>query len=116
MIRTEELTLFDQVNGVDRDRLEESLRAIYGPAVYTDYQQAQLLYAYPSAETPPPANSEIVLLGEVLEGDRYAYWLELAANPQGVVYSGRAIVFLKEDLPLLRRYLTGFNGFPEIGS
>lgn len=107
VIRTEELTLFDQIDEVDRDRLEESLRVIYGPEIYTDYRQAELLYAYPLADAPPSPNPNLVLVGEVLEGDRYAYWLELAANPEGVVYSGRATVFLKEDLPLLRRYLVG---------
>lgn len=108
VIRTEQLTLFDGIDGVTRNRLEESLRAIYGAAVYTDFQQAQPLYYYPQSEESFHTGSQAaVFQGEVWEGQNYAYWLELTSTPQGVVNSGRITVFLKEDLPRLRRQLTG---------
>ena len=106
IIRTEELALFDMVNGITPYRLEESLRAIYGPAIYQDYAQAQKVYVYPNTNTVGRAVNRATpllaaLQGEVREGDRYAYWLEIARRADGFAYSGKLTVFLREDLPKL---------------
>ena len=106
IIRTEETSFFDLRNGVTRDRLQEALRVIYGPTVYQDYAQAKTLYAYPTQKNLDQAvNRDTPLLaalqGEVREGDRYAYWLEIARQPNGFAYTGKIIVFLRDDLPKL---------------
>ena len=109
-IRTEEISLFDIINGVTPTRLQESLRVIYGPVIYQDYAQARVLYAYPDQKAlNQSTNRDTPLLGalqgEVREGDRYAYWLELARRPAGAPYTGKMTVFLKEDLPKLEAEL-----------
>lgn len=110
IIRTEETSFFDLQNGVTRDRLQETLRVIYGPAVYQDYAQAKTLYAYPTQKNLDQAvNRDMPLLaalqGEVREGDRYAYWLEVARQKNGFAYTGKIIVFLRDDLPKLEAEL-----------
>lgn len=103
-IRTEEISLFDMINGVSRERLEESLRVIYGPGVYQDYAQARVVYAYPERATSPAD-----LQGEVREGDRYGYWLEITRQSNGKAYIGRMVVFLRDDLPKLEAELRQRN-------
>lgn len=105
LIRTERFSFFDLINGVDSNRMEESLREIYGPAIYVDYRRALPLFSYPNSDTTVSVNPEVLLQGEVREGDLYAYWLEIASDETGVAYSGRMAVFLKEDLPKLLEQL-----------
>lgn len=110
VIRTEELSLFDMINGITRDRLEESLRAVYGTTVYQDFAQARVVYAYPQApQLDEAVNAKTPVLaalqGEVREGDQYAYWLEIARRPNGFAYTGRVSVFLRTDLPKLETEL-----------
>jgi len=107
IIRTEELTLFDMVNGITRTRLEESLRSIYGPAIYQDYATARPVYTYPTADKIGRSVNRAepllaALAGELRQGDRYAYWLEVARRPDGFAYSGKLTVFVLEDLPKLQ--------------
>ncbi|EKQ67408.1 hypothetical protein OsccyDRAFT_3671 [Leptolyngbyaceae cyanobacterium JSC-12] len=110
VIRTEELALFDMIKGITFFRLEEALRAIYGPAIYQDYAQATKVYNYPTQGVIGQAiNRNTPLLaatqGEVRAGDRYAYWLEITRRPDGFAYAGRLTVFLREDLPKLEAEL-----------
>jgi len=110
IIRTEELMMFDMIQGITLFRLEEALRSIYGPTIYQDYAQARRAYSYPTADVTGRAiNRNTPLLaatqGEVREGDRYAYWLEITRRPDGFAYSGRLTVFLREDLPKLETEL-----------
>lgn len=110
VIRTEEISLFDMMNGVTRERLEESLRVIYGPTVYQDYAQARVVYRYPDpAAVSRATNRDTPLLaalqGEVREGDRYAYWVETTRQQPGAAYTGRMTVFLRTDLPKLEAEL-----------
>lgn len=110
VIRTEEISLFDIMNGVTRERLEESLRVIYGPTVYQDYAQARIVYRYPDqAAVSRATNRDTPLLaalqGEVREGDRYAYWVETTRQQPGAAYTGRITVFLRADLPKLEAEL-----------
>ncbi len=107
-IRSEKIELFDIINGVTRERLEESLRVIYGPDLYRDYREAQPVYTYPNANTfRQSRNSPLLtfLEGELRQGDRYAYWVEVARNPAGVNYSGRITVLLPEDVAGLEAQL-----------
>jgi hypothetical protein len=110
IIRTEELSLFDMINGVTPDRLEESLRAIYGPLVYQDYAQARVVYAYPTERNLNAAVNHktpvlAALQGELREGNQYAYWLEIARRNDGFAYTGKLTVFLRSDLPKLETEL-----------
>jgi len=104
IIRTEKITLVDTVDGVTRDRLEESLRAIYDATIYNDYRRAEVLQRYPSNEVFL-GNANTVRVGELKVGDRFAYWVELVATPEGFASSGSMTVFLKADLPELQEQL-----------
>ena len=106
IIRSERLTLFDMQNGVTQERLKESLRAIYGLEVSQDFDRAQVLYTYPSEVTIQQAiaqNNPLLasLQGELRRGSRYAYWLEVAQTPEGLAYSGRVTLLLRDDLDTL---------------
>ncbi len=110
IIRTESFTLFDMINGVTQPRLEESLRAIYGPAIYQDYSRAQAIYTYPSRSDLAQAQNQkaplmAALQGELRSGDRYAYWVEIAQTKEGYAYSGQITVFLKQDIDKLEAEL-----------
>jgi len=82
-IRYERLAMYDAINGMSFQRLHESLRVIYGYDIYQDFNQAQVVYDYPSqgeinsarfAKTP----IKEALQGQLRIGDRYAYWIEVA--------------------------------------
>jgi len=110
IIRSERLTLFDMQNGVTQERLKESLRAIYGSDIYQDFDRAQVLYTYPSEITIQQAVAQknpllASLQGELRRGSRYAYWLEVAQTAEGLAYSGRFTVFLRDDLDKLEAEL-----------
>jgi hypothetical protein len=109
-VRSESLSLFDVRNGVTQNRLHESLRAIYGVEIAQDFDRAQVIYAYPSeAKIQQAVQQEqpqlAALQGELRQGRRYAYWLEIAQTPAGLAYSGRLTVFLLEDLAKLEAEL-----------
>jgi hypothetical protein len=107
-IRTERFMLVDLINPITSERIEESLREIYGLAVFQDYRQATVLFRYPNPEAAGSATvNDPLLQGEVRAGERFAYWQEIAYNPDGVAQSGQMVVFLNEDLPGLRRRLLG---------
>lgn len=106
IIRSESIALFDTVYGVSQQRLEESLDIIYGPDLYQDYQQAAVVYQYPTPETLARAdqfNRPLLRLakGEVRQGDRFAYWVEVVQTPDGLAQNGQITIFLLEDLPNL---------------
>ncbi|WP_017300157.1 hypothetical protein [Nodosilinea nodulosa] len=107
-IRTERFSLVDYANPITPDRLDESLRAIYGQALFNDYRQAEVLMRYPprGARTTPTDNPNLVLRGEVREGEQFAYWQEIAYDRAGNAYLGRMAVFLKADLPALQAQLS----------
>ena len=100
VIRTERFTLVDHANDITVDRLEESLRLIYGPQIFNDYRQGTILFEYPTEMVAD--NPNLNLVGAVRSGERFAYWYELAYSESGTAYLGRMAVFLKEDLPQLR--------------
>ncbi|PSR19600.1 hypothetical protein C8255_01655 [filamentous cyanobacterium CCP3] len=106
-IRTERFSLVDYANPIDSDRLNESLRAIYGQEIFNDYRQGTVLMRYPErGRRPAPTdNPNLFLRGEVREGERFAYWQEIAYDRSGTAYLGRMVVFLKDDLPALQAQL-----------
>jgi hypothetical protein len=106
LIQSEQISFYDMINGVTPERLTESLRVIYGPAIYQDYQRANLVYAYPTPATIDLARRQnrpmlIARQGELLLGDRFAYWLEVTRTENGKAFNGRITVFLPEDLDKL---------------
>jgi hypothetical protein len=109
-IRTERMTMFDAVNGITLQRLEESLRVIYSLDVYQDYNDAQIVYQYPNQSainTARLAKTPIreALQGELRVGDRYGYWIEIAQPKQGKAITGKITVLLKADLDKLETEL-----------
>lgn len=110
IIINERIELFDAISGVTRERLEETLRSIYGADIYQDYQQAQVAYAYPTFSTITQARSQSTplkeeLRGELRVGNRFAYWVEVAQPRTERPISGRMMVFLKSDLDKLETEL-----------
>ncbi|PZU99490.1 MAG: hypothetical protein DCF32_18645 [Leptolyngbya sp.] len=107
-IRSERFSLSDHANPITVDRLDESLRAIYGQEIFNDYRQATVMLRYPArgARPAPTDNLNLVLRGEVREGERFAYWQEIAYDRAGNAYLGRMAVFVKDDLPALQTQLT----------
>jgi hypothetical protein len=107
-IRTERFSIVDYANPITIDRLDESLREIYGQEIFNDYRQATVLLRYPARGARPAVgdNPNLVRRGEVREGDRFAYWQEIAYDRAGTAYLGRMAVFLIDDLPALQAQLT----------
>jgi hypothetical protein len=109
-IRSERITFYDKINGVTLNRLKESLRVIYGPTIYQDFEQARVVYDYPVPETVDLARRQNLPLlaqqqGKLLLGERYAYWLEVTQTESGKAYNGQLTLFLKEDLDKLETEL-----------
>ncbi|NEQ25148.1 MAG: hypothetical protein F6K28_39920 [Microcoleus sp. SIO2G3] len=103
IIRSEQITFFDMINGVTRDRLEAALRSIYGVEIQQDFAAAPVVYQYPTPQALSQAQNQnapllAALQGEVRQGDRYAYWVELAQTRNGISYSGQISVFDKNAL------------------
>ncbi len=111
VIRSEQIKLFDIINGVTRSRLEESLRSIYGPEIMRDYATAKRVYAYPTAATVARSQgknaSSILwaLQGELRQGKKYGYWIEVLQNGKGSANSGQVTVFELQSLPKLEQDL-----------
>lgn len=110
IIRTERIELFDAINGVDRERLEKSLRTIYGLDIYQDFRRSQVIYSYPSDATLKLSITQnkpnlAARRGEVRSGNRYAYWIEVAQPQTGKSVTGTIMILLKEDIDRLETYL-----------
>jgi hypothetical protein len=104
------MTFYDQINGVTPERLRESLRAIYGSAIYQDFEQATVVYNYPVPQTLDLARRRNRLLdtarqGELRLGGRYAYWMEVTQTDTGKAFNGQLTIFLKEDVAKLEAEL-----------
>lgn len=109
-IRSERLSMYDAINGMSFERLEESLRVLYGLDIYQDFRRAQVIYEYPSQSTVNSARFaktpiREALRGELRVGDRYAYWVEIAQPKNGKAFTGQITVLLKSDLNKLEAQL-----------
>ncbi len=106
-IRNERLAMYDAINGMTLERLQDSLRIIYGLDIYQDFNRAQVVYQYPNEgrinsarlEKTPVAEA---LRGELRLGDRYAYWVEVAQPREGKAFVGQMTVLLKTDIGKLK--------------
>ncbi len=110
IIRSETLSLFDMRNGVTLARLRESVRSIYGLDIAQDFAQSAIVKSYPTEarieEAVTEQNAQIASQqGELRQGERFAYWLEIAQTENGKAYSGQLTVFLLDDLEKLRSEL-----------
>jgi hypothetical protein len=110
VIRSERFTMYDAINGMTLERLQESLRVIYSLDIYQDFKRAQVLYEYPdqsAINSARMAKTPIreALKGELRVGDRYAYWLEVAQPRNGKAFTGQMTVLLKSDLDKLEAEL-----------
>ena len=112
LIRSEQIRFFDIINGVTRSRLEESLRSIYGPDIMRDYAMAKRVYAYPTVamlQRSQAKNASPILRalqGELRQGKKYGYWVELLQNGKGSANSGQITVFELDSLPKLEQELS----------
>lgn len=104
MVRSEKFTLVDLTNGVTIERLEDSLRNLYGAEVFADYRRAESVLVY-SPSRVEDRGTERAIRAQVLEGDLYAYVIEIIPNLDGSVHTGSVSVMLKEDVPALRTAL-----------
>ncbi len=103
LITSERFAFFDMINGVTIERLEETLRTIYGSNIDQDYQNAQVTYTYPTPETLELARRQGLPLlasqqGELRLGENFAYWIEVTNTDTGIAYNGHLQILLKEDL------------------
>ncbi|HTL89697.1 MAG TPA: hypothetical protein VL134_09865 [Leptolyngbya sp.] len=110
IIRSETLSLFDMRNGVTLNRLGEAVRSIYGVDMAQDFERATIVKTYPTEAKIQAAvteqNAQIAAQqGELRQGERFAYWLEVAQTENGRAYSGQLTVFLLDDLDKLRSEL-----------
>ncbi|WP_017304158.1 hypothetical protein [Spirulina subsalsa] len=106
IIRSQSFFIYDQINGVSIERLEQSLRDIYGVNIYRDYDRADTVLYYPTSEALEMSRrlnlpGVYAKQGELRVGVRYAYWVELNRDQEGNSHSGKMTIFLKADLDKL---------------
>lgn len=113
LVRSERIHFFDVTNGVSLQRLSEALRTIYGVNVYQDFAAARLVYDYPDINTLNRATRQGLEIlasqeGKLLEGDRFAYWVEIVKTSPDSDFAnqGQITILLKEDLPSLQNRLS----------
>ncbi|MGC1396180.1 MAG: hypothetical protein WA828_18115 [Coleofasciculaceae cyanobacterium] len=114
-IRSERLSFYDAINGVTLERLKESLRVIYGLELYQDFERARIVYVYPSPATVDLSRRQNLPLlaaqqGQLLLGERFAYWLEVTKNDKDKALNGEITVFMKEDLEKVQTELRSREG------
>ena len=102
--------MYDAVNGMSLQRLQESLRVISGLDIYQDFQQAQVIYNYPNQSAIHSARFARTRIREAVRGklrlgERYAYWVEVAQPNEGKAFTGQMTVLLKKDLDKLEAEL-----------
>ncbi|MEL6602965.1 MAG: hypothetical protein AAFP20_07030 [Cyanobacteria bacterium J06614_10] len=104
LVRSEKFTLVDIVRGVSLPRLEDSLRSLYGAEIYADYRRAQSVIVY-SPGRPEDRGTSQALRSHLLEGERFAYLIELLPNADGNIQTGAVTVMLREDVPAIQEGL-----------
>jgi hypothetical protein len=110
IVRSERINLFDMINGVTPNRLQESLRSIYGLEIYQDFQQARVIYSYPNPEMVQQARTLTLPLQEALKGElrlgsRFAYWVEFPQPQEGRPIMGKITILLRRDIDKLEAEL-----------
>ncbi|MGB2926758.1 MAG: hypothetical protein WBB82_15775 [Limnothrix sp.] len=113
LVRSEKLHFFDVTNGVTVGRLTEALRTVYGVNIHQDFARAREVYSYPDINTLNRAKRENLPIlaaqqGRLLEGDRFAYWVEVVKSNQQTDFAtrGHITVLEKGDLAALENQLS----------
>ncbi|MEL6814159.1 MAG: hypothetical protein AAFP03_05010 [Cyanobacteria bacterium J06598_3] len=101
VVRSERFTLVDIISGVSIERLEDSLRTLYGAEVYADYRRSQTVLVYSGDRTEERGTAQ-ASRAQLLEGELYAYLVEVMPNDNGIIETGAVSVMLKEDVPAFR--------------
>lgn len=70
-IRSTRLTMYDGINGITFQRLQESLRVIYGLDIYQDFNNAQVVYEYPNQSAINSARMARTPIREALPTDAH---------------------------------------------
>ncbi len=109
-IRSERMTFF-KPEGLTPQDLEEAIKAIYGPEIAADLEQAAEVLRYPAPQVvSAPATDENFLeraiQGVVKQGELLVYWMELTQNRDGTVQQGQVVVFEEEWLPKIKEELS----------
>ncbi|MFN9017755.1 MAG: hypothetical protein ACK5XC_02565, partial [Pseudanabaena sp.] len=82
------------------------------PDIMRDYATAKRVYAYPTIAMLQRSQSKNAspilraLQGELRQGKKYGYWVELLQNGKGSANSGQITVFELESLPKLEQELS----------
>jgi hypothetical protein len=103
-VRSEKFTLVDTVRGVTIPRLEDSLRNLYGAEIFADYRRATSVIVY-SPGRPEDRGTAQASRSQLMEGELYAYLIEVLPNSDGTVQTGAVTVMLKEDVPAIHEGL-----------
>lgn len=105
-VRSERLELLDYENGVTRDRLADLLRSVYGLDLHQDYRNARPVYDYVSAA----GSGRDTYRGEVRQGDRFGYWIEIIERDGVEPVVGTIAVFQLDDLAAVEADLRDRDG------
>lgn len=98
-IRSEWLEVLDYNNGVTSERLIEAVRGIYGLDLYQDYRNAELIYDYVSPTGPTGQHQR---RGQLWQGDRFGYWLEITERDGEDPVLGKLALILLDDIPTVQ--------------
>ena len=101
LVRSEKFTLVDLISGVNVAKLEDALRMLYGAKVYADYRRAEavLVYSPGRAEDRGTARAS---RAQLMEGELFAYIVEVIPDVDGTIHTGTLTVMMKEDISPLR--------------
>ncbi|TVR09272.1 MAG: hypothetical protein EA395_10295 [Phormidium sp. GEM2.Bin31] len=98
-IRSEWLEVLDYNNGVTSERLIEAVRAVYGLDLYQDYRNAELIYEYVNPTGPTGQHQR---RGQLWQGDRFGYWLEITERDGEEPVLGKLALILLDDIPTVQ--------------
>jgi hypothetical protein len=96
VIRSEKLEITDVRDGsmgVTPQRLEEALRSIYGVEIMQDFVTGEVLAFYPSRN--PSSGGPV---GQLRQGKRFLYWIEVLQIPGGSFPTGQITVMDLRDI------------------
>ena len=104
LVRSEKFTLVDLITGVNVAKLEDALRMLYGAQIYADYRRAEavLVYSPGRAEDRGTARAS---RAQLMEGELFAYIVEVIPDVDGTIHTGTLTVMMKEDISPLREAL-----------
>ncbi|MFN5854703.1 MAG: hypothetical protein ACK456_02185 [Pseudanabaenaceae cyanobacterium] len=96
VIRSEKLEITDVRDGsmgVTPQRLEDALRGIYGAEIMQDFVNGEVLVFYPSRSDGTGGS-----VGQLRQGKRFLYWIEVLQAPGGNFPTGQITVLDLRDV------------------